>query len=163
MGSGGERREAERSRWTGSWLGGVRSAGVDLGYPGERLGLPEKGPGSVAGYGRRLVALLVDLLLAAVVAAFLARTFEWSGQIRSWTSTGVFALEVWLLTGLLGMSIGKRLCGIRVARLDGRPVGLGWSLVRTFLLLLIVPALLWDRDSRGLHDRAANTVVINSV
>lgn len=161
MGSG-EQRQADRSRWTGSWLGGTRSAGVDLGYPGERLGLPENGPGAVAGYGRRLVALMVDLLLASLIAALLASTLGWTGMARSMTSTAVFGLQAWLLTGLLGMSIGKRLCGIRAVRLDGRPIGLGWSLARTLLLLLVVPALLWDRDHRGLHDRAANTVVVNA-
>jgi hypothetical protein len=32
--------------------------------------------------------------------------------------------------------------------------------VRTLLLVLVVPALIWDRDYRGLHDRAANSVVV---
>ncbi len=56
--------------------------------------------------------------------------------------------------------MGKRILSIRVARIDGRPVGLVWALVRTILLLLVVPALITDRDLRGLHDRAANTIVI---
>jgi uncharacterized RDD family membrane protein YckC len=58
--------------------------------------------------------------------------------------------------------VGKRVCGLRVARLDGKPVGLGWALVRTLLLLAVVPPLVTDRDSRGLHDRAANTIVIRA-
>ncbi len=41
-------------------------------------------------------------------------------------------------------------------------VGLGWALVRTILLLIVVPALITDRDLRGLHDRAANTIVIRT-
>ncbi len=73
-----------------------------------------------------------------------------------------FGLMVWLLTGLIGLTIGKRLLGLRVARLDGRPVGLLWSLVRTVLLVAVVPALAWDRDYRGLHDRAAGTIVIRA-
>jgi uncharacterized RDD family membrane protein YckC len=154
--------ETGRSAWGGSWLGGTRSAGVDLGHPGERLGLPESGRGAVAGYGRRLVALAVDLFLAAMIAAFLARVFGWDQLTRSWTSTAIFGLQAWLLTGLLGITVGKRLCGLRVVRLDGKPIGLLWSLVRTLLLLVVVPALLWDRDYRGLHDRAANTVVISA-
>lgn len=153
--------ETGRPAWTGSWLGGTRSAGMDLGHPGERLGLPESGQGAVASYGRRLVALAVDLFLAAVIAAFLARVFGWDQLTRSWASTAIFGLQAWLFTGLLGITVGKRLCGLRVARLDGKPVGLLWSLARTFLLLLVVPALFWDRDYRGLHDRAANTVVVN--
>jgi uncharacterized RDD family membrane protein YckC len=50
--------------------------------------------------------------------------------------------------------------GIRVVRLDGKPVGFGWALVRTLLLLAVIPPLVTDRDLRGLHDRAANTIVI---
>jgi uncharacterized RDD family membrane protein YckC len=158
----GSEKGSETGRsWAGTWLGGARSAGADLGLPGERLGLPESGRGAVASYGRRLVALAVDLFLAAVIAAFLARVFGWDQLTRSWASTAIFGLQAWLLTGLLGVTLGKRLCGLGVARLDGKPVGLLWSLVRTLLLLLVVPALLWDRDYRGLHDRAANTVVIN--
>jgi uncharacterized RDD family membrane protein YckC len=161
MGSG-EGQRTGRSGWTGTWLGGVRSAGVELGYPGQRLGLPEHGRGAVAGYGRRLIALAIDLILAAVIAAFLARAFGWDPLARSWASTGIFGLQAWVLTGLLGVTIGKRLCGLRVVRLDGRPVGPVWSLARTLLLLTVVPALLWDRDHRGLHDRAANAVVVSA-
>jgi uncharacterized RDD family membrane protein YckC len=49
---------------------------------------------------------------------------------------------------------------MRVARLDGKPVGIGWGLVRTLLLLAVVPPLVIDRDRRGLHDKAANTIVV---
>jgi len=41
----------------------------------------------------------------------------------------------------------------------GRP-GFGWALLRTVLLLFVVPALLCDRDLRGLHDRATDTIVV---
>ena len=47
-----------------------------------------------------------------------------------------------------------------MVRLDGKPVGFVWALVRTLLLLAVVPPLVFDRDLRGLHDKAANTVVI---
>lgn len=158
----GEPQKTGRPQRAGSWLGGVRSAGVDLGRPGERLGLPESGSGAVASYGRRLVALFIDWALAMVIAASLARALHWSPGARSLADLGVFGLEIWLLTGLLGLTAGKLVCGLRVVRLDGRPVGPLWALVRTALLLLVVPALLWDRDHRGLHDRAADTVVINA-
>jgi uncharacterized RDD family membrane protein YckC len=72
----------------------------------------------------------------------------------------IFAAENFLLTALTGLTLGKRLTGIRVARLDGKPVGFGWALVRTVLLLAVIPPLVTDRDLRGLHDRAANTIVI---
>src|SRR6478752_714512 len=43
-------------------------------YPGERLGLPQHGPGSIARFGRRSAALFVDWLLCYGLAA-LAMTF----------------------------------------------------------------------------------------
>ena len=72
----------------------------------------------------------------------------------------VFGVQDYVLTALTGFTIGKRLLQIRVVRLDGKLVGLGWGLLRTVLLLLAVPALLVNRDLRGLHDRAANTAVV---
>jgi hypothetical protein len=45
-------------------------------------------------------------------------------------------------------------------RLDGRPLGVVRAALRTVLLLLLVPALIWDRDGRGLHDKAADSVVV---
>ncbi|MEU9870569.1 RDD family protein [Actinomadura sp. NPDC048021] len=157
--SGGK---AAGPRWTQTWLGGARSAGVDLGEPGKRIGLPESGSGSVAPYGRRLLALFLDWGLSMLVASLLARSFGWDPAERSTWTLLIFGLQAWVLTAFLGTTIGKRLCGIRVARLDGRPVGLGWALARTLLLLLVLPALIWDRDYRGMHDRASNTVVVSN-
>lgn len=159
--SSGKQRQAAQARWTQTWLGGARAAGVDLGKPGERLGLPESGSGSAAGYGRRLVALFVDWALSLLVAGLLARAFDWTPSQRSMWTLVIFGIQAWILVSLIGTTIGKRLCGIRVARLDGRPVGLGWGLARALLLIVVVPAMIWDRDYRGMHDRAANTVVLN--
>lgn len=142
---------AEQRR-AGDWLTGVLTAKSDSRYPGERLGLPEQGPRSVARTGRRLAALCVDWLLCTIIAV---------GTVRSqyWTIV-IFAAEVWLLTAMTGFTVGKRILGIRVARLDGKPVGFWWALVRTLLLLTVIAPLVTDGDLRGLHDRAANTVVI---
>ncbi|MCO6005643.1 RDD family protein [Actinoallomurus purpureus] len=133
---------------------------MELGRPGERLGLPPDGTGSVAGYGRRLGSLVIDWLIALLVAAVLAAALHAGAQARSLLTLGVFGVMAWLLTGLTGTTVGKRLCGLRVVRTDGRPVGLLWAFVRTLLLVLVLPALIWDRDYRGLHDRAANAVVV---
>jgi len=121
-------------------------------YPGQRLGLPEQGPGSVASMPRRLLALLIDWLLSMLIAYWLTRSQFWT--------IAVFAVEDYVLTALIGTTVGKRLAGIRVIRVGGGPVGLGWALVRTAILLTVVPPLLTDRDLRGLHDRASDTVVV---
>jgi len=144
---------AERRR-AGSWLSGTLGAGDTATYPGERFGLPKEGRGSVATIGRRLLALLVDWLLCSLIALAIFHS--------RWWTLAIFAAETYLLTALTGFTVGKRLLGIRVARMDGRPVGFVWALVRTALLLTVVPALITDRDLRGLHDRAANTIVIRT-
>ena len=56
--------------------------------------------------------------------------------------------------------IGKRLLGIRTIRTNGTLPGFKWAALRTLLLLSVVPACLTDRDQRGLHDRAADMIVV---
>jgi uncharacterized RDD family membrane protein YckC len=121
-------------------------------YPGKGLGLPKHGPMSVSSMGRRMLALLIDWLLCMLIAYWLTHSQFWT--------LAVFAVEVYLLTAMTGITVGKRLLGIRVIRVGGGPVGFRWALVRTLLLFAVVPPLLTDRDLRGLHDRASDTVVV---
>jgi uncharacterized RDD family membrane protein YckC len=150
-------RRASGGSDPGRAAAGNQSAGLnDDGYPGQRFGLPEEGSRSVAGVGRRLGALIVDWLACMVISLAIFRT-HLGQQLGTYA---IFSAEVWLLTSLTGFSLGKRLLGIRVARIDGRPVGLLAGLVRTVLLLLVVPPLVFDKDLRGLHDKAARTIVL---
>jgi uncharacterized RDD family membrane protein YckC len=143
-----------------------QAAASDGFYPGRNLGLPEFGPGSIAGWSRRFGALLIDWLACSVIAvAFFyhpqaGHAASVLAQPRLWTPV-VFGVEDFLLTALTGFTIGKRLLGLRVVRLDGHPVGL-WALPRTLLLMLVVPALMMDRDLRGFQDKAAGTVVVRA-
>jgi len=121
-------------------------------YPGQGLGLPERGPGSVASMPRRVLALFIDWLLSMLIAYWLTHSQFWT--------IAVFAVEVYVLTATTGFTVGKRLVGIRTIRINGGLVGFWWALVRTAILLTVVPPLLTDRDLRGLHDRASDTVVI---
>ncbi|MBM9505399.1 RDD family protein [Actinacidiphila acididurans] len=146
----------------GSWLSGPRAAaermGVEFGYRGERLGLPKDGPGSIAPVGRRLAAVLIDWLLSVLIAYGLIAHRD-ARAANSWALL-VFAVLSVISLLLLGSTPGKRLLGLRVVRLDGNRLGLGAILLRTLLLALFVPAVIWDRDSRGLHDKAARSVEI---
>ncbi|WP_131681791.1 RDD family protein [Pseudarthrobacter sp. YALA5] len=136
----------------GSWLSGPDTSGISK-YPGERLGLPESGPGSIARAGRRIVAILVDWGIALLIsnAAF-------GGD--SWATLAIFAAEQMLLVGTLGYSIGHRLVGIHVVRLGGGPAGPLAGAVRAVLLCLVIPAVIFDPDHRGLHDKAMNTILV---
>ncbi len=122
-------------------------------YPGERLGLAESGPGSVGRVGRRIGALAIDWACATVVSiAF----FAYDG----WATMAIFAVVQIVFLPLLAGSPGHRVVGLRLMRLGGGWVGLWRPVVRTVLLVLVIPAAILDADQRGLHDKAAGTVLI---
>ncbi len=113
--------------------------------------------------GRRLGALLVDWLVAALSAVALTGVKYPPENIRqNLVITAFFVGEVALLTGLLGMTIGKRIFGLRVEGPGGRPIGLPRAVIRTLLLTLVIPAVVMNDDRRGLHDLAAGSRVIRS-
>jgi uncharacterized RDD family membrane protein YckC len=146
----------------GSWLSGPRAAaeaaGVDFGYRGEQLGLPEEGPGSIARPGRRLGALAVDWAMSILIASQLI-TQSYDQTSSNWALLVFFVMSA-LTVGTIGFTPGKRLFGLRVVALDTGRVNPWRSLLRTALLCLAVPALIWDRDGRGLHDRLARTAEV---
>ncbi|WP_037669082.1 RDD family protein [Streptomyces griseus] len=146
----------------GSWLSGPRAAaeeaGADFGYRGEQLGLPEEGPGSIARPGRRLGALAVDWGLCLLIAyGLITQSYHDAAQV--WGPVILFVLMV-LTVGTVGFTPGKRFFGLRVVALDTGTVNPLRALLRTVLLFLAIPPLIWDRDGRGLHDRLARTVEV---
>lgn len=146
----------------GSWLSGPRAAaedaGVDFGYRGEQLGLPESGPGSIARPGRRLGALAVDWALCVLIAYSLI-TDGYDPATSNWALLIFFLLHV-LTVGTVGFTPGKRLFGIRVVAEGTGTVNPVRAILRSLLLCLAIPPLIWDRDGRGLHDRLARTVEV---
>lgn len=149
----------------GSWLGGPGAApgasevSSEQRFRGERLGLPETGPGSLANWGRRAVAITIDWLAALAVTNL---AFQGASPgARSLITLAIFAGQVILLTVLIGASFGQRIMGIGVRRVDGGPLGALPTVVRTILICLAIPPLIWDADGRGLHDKAAGSIVVN--
>ena len=122
--------------------------------------MPESGPGSVARLGRRAVAILVDWLVSNVIAVGFLHHRLGEGGLGSFKPLAVFVLMNLLLVGTLGSTIGHRLLGMRVVRLDGANAGPILAVIRTALLTLLIPAVIWDRDSRGFHDKVAGTVLV---
>jgi uncharacterized RDD family membrane protein YckC len=150
------------ARSIASWLSGPEPAsGQDTGYPGESLGMPQSGPGSLARMGRRILALTVDWLIAYGLAA-LAMTFGIGTAAR--LSTAV--LLIWFVLGaaalrLFGFTPGQFALGLMVVGVDGRQhVGIGRAVARGLLIALVIPALFVDGDGRGLQDRATATAVV---
>jgi hypothetical protein len=142
----------------GSWIGGPLPEGNE--YRGQRLGLPPEGPGSMAGTGRRVVALLIDWLACYVIALALLGGLPRT-PAESFLTMGIFFVEVTLLTWLVGASFGQRILGVRVVGRTRR-LALPGAALRTLLICLAVPPLIWDADGRGLHDRAVDSLCLRS-
>ena len=130
-------------------------------YPGERLGLPESGPGSLAPMGRRLAALMIDWLISYGLAALGLAFGVFSQQMLA---TAV--LVIWFLLGLVAVRLfaftpGQLALGLQVVAVDGRlPVGIGRLALRGLLVGMVIPALFTDWDGRGLQDRVTGTAVV---
>ena len=162
------------SKWTGSWLQGPRAAlepGADTEqgaqeWRGQRLGLPKEGPGSISATSRRAGALLIDLGCAALITAIVIRPDIGSPEVmrdfNNWSGLVWFVLTV-VAHGFFGFTPGKLLLGVRLVRVDGSAlVGVPRAILRALLTALLIPAVIWDGDNRGLHDKASGTLVVRT-
>lgn len=118
---------------------------------------------TIAGWPRRIGALFVDWFIALLSAAAITGTQIGStSDANPFWPVGAFFVEVSLVTGLLGYSIGKRVFGIKVIREDGSPIGFLHAVLRTALVCLVFPALINTDQQRGLQDLAAGSMVVRS-
>ena len=122
-------------------------------YPGERLGFPDEGRGSVARPGRRIIALVIDWGLAILVGLPFFHN-------DAWANLAIFVVMQIVFIPTIGGSIGHRLLGLRVVAISGGWIGPWRPIVRTLLLAIVLPALVWDSDQRGFHDKIAGTVLL---
>jgi uncharacterized RDD family membrane protein YckC len=111
--------------------------------------------------GRRLLALLIDWLIAGGLALL---AFRFGAIPFQWVNTAQFL--VWLVLGaaavwLFAFTPGQLALGLGVIAVDGSArVGIGQALARVLLVGLVVPPLFTDSDGRGLHDRVTGTAVV---
>ncbi|WP_421084592.1 RDD family protein [Rothia nasimurium] len=143
----------------GSWVDG---APTDLDYPGQGMGRPQSGPGSIARPMRRLLAFCCDWFLVAglfwllkqsVLAGIDSVTFDVS-QIL------VFWLYMVACVGFMGHTVGHLVFGMQVQRLDGQPAGWMSAGIRQSLVMLVLPVVIMDANQRGLHDQARHTILV---
>jgi len=116
---------------------------------------------TLAGFGRRVLALLVDWLIAYGLAAL--------GMSLGWWSTAMLStavLGIWFVLGAVSVRLfsftpGQLALGLMVVSVDNRQhIGLGRAVVRGVLVALVVPPLFADSDGRGIQDRLTNTAVV---
>jgi uncharacterized RDD family membrane protein YckC len=134
-------------------------------WPGRKFGLPERGPRSVARAGRRILALGLDWAVASVLSfAFFPPAPE--AGVATWTASnpfatlGIFAVLQVVFIATAGGSIGHLVFGMRVVPLNPSWIGFVKPIARTALLCLAIPAVIWDRDQRGMHDRLVGTILV---
>lgn len=156
------------ARWTQTWLQdvGTSPARPPGAHRGARLGLPESGAGAVASTGVRMAAFLVDVFASALVGRLIDPLPQ---DLETVTIEAALAPTLVLLVvnvvglALVGQTPGMRLFKLRVRPLEGDPARLGFApaVVRTALLSLFLPAVIYDRDGRGIHDRLSKSVVVH--
>ncbi len=158
------------ARTMGNWLSGPGPFDAGDGedaqdsrgkYPGERLGLPESGSGSLARMGRRLGALCLDWLVAYGLAGL---AMALGLVTMPLLSTAV--LVIWMVLGTVAVRLfsftpGQLAVGLVVVPADGRDrIGIVRAFLRVVLIALVIPPLVSDSDLRGLHDRLTFTAVV---
>ncbi|MFV0428419.1 MAG: RDD family protein [Arachnia sp.] len=131
-------------------------------YPGQTIGLPESGPGSLAGWGARIGALVADWAASMAVAIGLFGVGVLTGGgWRSFMILAVFFVESSILTTLTGGSFGQLLARIGVVMLDGRPLGLWRPTLRTAMKCLVIPHVVVGAERRPVTDMLLGTVVVS--
>ena len=161
------------ARTFGSWLSGPppsEAGDISQGpndFPGQRLGLPGDGSGSLVGMGRRILALMLDWFIAyglaglAVTVGLISSERFLGSQIGSTAVMGVWLVLGVIAVRLFGFTPGQYALGLRVASVDHRMhVGVGRALGRGLLAAFVVPALFTDADGRGFQDRLTGTAIV---
>jgi len=116
-----------------------------------------------ASWLHRILALVIDWLASTLVVMAIIGPGGWSEDRLSGTYTlGVFVLESAVLTAFAGGSFGKLMTRLRVVRADGpgQQIDLLRALLRSILVALVIPPLVFRPDGRGLHDMVAGSVTV---
>ncbi|MER6311623.1 RDD family protein [Streptomyces sp. NPDC001657] len=143
-------------------------------------------PPVLANPGRRLLAVVIDVVIAVVALSVLSAAIGLVVTLgRPGADNSPFYLTLLaavamvflyspLLTAVCGGTVGKLICGLTVVRVaDGRRLPYGTALARhlAHLGMWAVPVLsqldalfcLWDRPYRQcLHDKAVGTLVLRT-
>jgi hypothetical protein len=95
-----------------------------------------------------------------VVGAFVGQDVWSGGGAAQFAPLAVFGVEAWILTALLGGSAGQLIVGVCIRRTSGGPLDLLRALLRTALICLVIPAVIYNRDQQGLHDLAVDSIAV---
>lgn len=126
--------------------------------------VPKPPPGlEPAGWGRRFGALFIDWIASSLVLVAVAGPSRYSGPHGTTLILPIMIGEIVVFTILVGGSFGQIVLRLRVRRLDGVRLSPWAVLVRTLLIALVIPPLIYRPDGRGLHDMVVNSATFRVV
>ena len=111
--------------------------------------------------GRRLAAITIDWLASYAIAfSFFAGGGNYSQRIEGtrFTTAMIFIAEYAILIALTGASFGHRLLRLKVVDFNhGGMPSVRQVLIRTGLMALVITAITYDEEGRGIHERFSQT------
>ena len=114
--------------------------------------------------GRRMLGITIDWIAAyAVTLGFFSGGGSLLERSRGIGGTVliVLALEYLILVSLGGSSFCHRIVGLKVVRFsDGGAVTPVQALIRTALMVIIITAITFDENGRGVNERLSNSVLV---
>ena len=113
-----------------------------------------------------MLGITIDWLAAyAVTLGFFAGSGSFLERSRGIGGTVliVLTIEYLLLITLGGSSFGHRIVGLKVVRFsDGGSITPLQALIRTLLMVIIITAITFDENGRGVNERLSNTVLVKT-
>ena len=111
--------------------------------------------------GRRMLGVLIDWLMSYAIA--IGFFVEFGEPSMGAVVFLIFTAQYLLFAALGGATPGHRVVGLKIVRFSdgGMPTPLQ-ALIRTGLLVLIVTAITFDQNGRGINERLSNTVLIRT-
>jgi uncharacterized RDD family membrane protein YckC len=116
--------------------------------------------------GRRLAAISLDWL-----SSYLIATVFFSGPgtfLERTTHAGtpallIFFLQYFLLITLQGASAGHRIFRMRIVNYeDGQRPTIRQAFIRSALMIIVVTAITYDENGRGIHERLSRTKILRT-
>ena len=117
---------------------------------------------NLAGVWQRIFALVLDWSASLLIVRLLFPELTFGSDLYGVWTMAVFALEVIILTWLTGASFGQRIIGIGVVSYRSERLALWQVVARTLMIILVIPAVVMDKDKRGLHDILVGAGVIKT-
>ncbi|CAN5155785.1 RDD family protein [soil metagenome] len=117
-----------------------------------------------AGFWIRVVAGLIDGVLLAAVGYIIKQILGESDAIAVVIGAGYY-IGMWIKND--GMTIGKKLMGIKVIQTNGQPIDIKTGVLRyigyVVSAMVLFIGFIWvafDKNKQGWHDKIASTFVV---